>query len=212
MKIPAKSPSRFLAQDDLPTPIVALMSHVTSETLKSARGQDQKFVLHFSGPVKPLKLNVTNQRTIIAAYGDESEHWRGRAIEIYWDPNVTYGSEVIGGVRVRIPTMPVAQPAAAPSSAAPAPAPTPALAPVQAPARVPERTLEDKHRLVMSGIASAKTLAKLDEWARWAHQFDFPEPLHEEQADAYHARKAALEQAQAQKPHQGLTQGLKRGA
>ncbi len=107
MKIDARSNSKSLRKEDVLQPIIAIISDVRVQTFeKTARSpREDKDMLHFTDPsIKPLGLNVTNKRILIAAYGDESDLWRGQPVEIYVDSNVTNSrGEIVGGIRLRIP-------------------------------------------------------------------------------------------------------------
>ncbi len=51
-----------------------------------------------------LLLNKENTRTLIEMFGtQETDDWVGREIEVYYEPNVTFGGKRVGGVRVRPP-------------------------------------------------------------------------------------------------------------
>jgi hypothetical protein len=104
MKRSQAFPSNYLGKDDVQAPRVCVIDHVSMVTLKSEHGEEEKPALFFRGDVKPMVLNNTNWITIEAAYGDESDNWRGKAVEVYFDPSVMFGSKRIGGVRLRIPT------------------------------------------------------------------------------------------------------------
>ena len=132
-----------------------------------------KDMLHFTDPsIKPLGLNVTNKRILIAAYGDESDHWRGQPVEIYVDPNVTNSrGEIVGGIRLRIPAATVrtapaisAAPALAPKTQAPRPMPK-----MQAPRNPAEvaRTAAEVAQAI-DGMNHAQDQDNLDEWRSWA--------------------------------------------
>src|SRR5580765_680080 len=101
MKVSAKASSRYLSKGDITAPFVAIMDFVRTETLQNP--VEDKDILHFTDQrVKPLVLNVTNKRVIIAAYGDESDDWNGQPIEVYVDNSVTNSrGQMVGGVRVR---------------------------------------------------------------------------------------------------------------
>ncbi len=45
----------------------------------------------------------TNIRILIKAFGRQTKAWIGKAIVLYIDENVSYGGNLIGGVRIRIP-------------------------------------------------------------------------------------------------------------
>ena len=120
MKIVAKSNSKNLRKEDVTHPFIAIISDLSVQTFeKTARSpREDKDMLHFTDPnIKPLGLNVTNKRVLIAAYGDESDNWRGQPVEIYVDPNVTNSrGEIVGGIRLRIPAAAAIGTASAPGT------------------------------------------------------------------------------------------------
>jgi hypothetical protein len=82
---------------------------------------ENKPVIFFAEVDKGLACNKVNREMIANIVGSrETEHWPGRKIVLYDDPNIVYGGRITGGIRVRAP-----RPQAA---AAPAPAPAPASA------------------------------------------------------------------------------------
>ena len=98
-------PSQYFNQDDVRAgPIRAVIADVRIETVRGASGEEEKPVIYFTdSALKHLVVNRTNWDTIEEAYGPDAELWTGKAIELYHDPGVRVGSEVKGGVRVRIP-------------------------------------------------------------------------------------------------------------
>ena len=180
MKVSAKATSKYLSKADIAAPLVAIMDFVRTETLQNPT--EQKDVLHFVGEqIKPLVLNVTNKRVIIAAYGDESDDWRGKPLEIYVNHDVTNSSgQVVGGVRVRIPA-----PAAPPKP--PAAGAQNGTMPKATPLSGPPLTILEKHRIVLDGFAAARTVEKVQEFAAWAKNQDFTADQDDEQSDAFHS-------------------------
>jgi hypothetical protein len=172
MKVSTKAVSPYLAQEDIADPIIVTMNNVTINT--ALRNQE---VLHFSDEVKPLPLNLTNKRAIVAAYGDETNAWRGQRIELYINPDVTNSKgEVTGGIRLRIPAAP------------PAPKPT---STAEAAARQRERpTPAEAHARALDGMGAAVTRDNLDQWAQWGKKLRLSPEQYDEQQDAY---LAALE-------------------
>jgi|TARA_R110000751_G_scaffold80621_1_gene162679 hypothetical protein len=76
---------------------------VTEEVLANRDGSpgDTRFILALSG-AKPLVLNKTNIRRLVAAFdSNESDEWIGKTIQLYLDPDVEFGGEVVGGIRLR---------------------------------------------------------------------------------------------------------------
>jgi hypothetical protein len=175
MKIDAKSNSRSLRKEDVPQPFVATISEVRVQTFeKTARSpREDKDMLHFADPtIKPLGLNVTNKRVLIAAYGDETDDWRGQPVKIYVDPNVTNSrGEIVGGIRLRIPAAAATGTAAIGAAPAPAskaaqePRPMPAL---QAPRSAAEvaRTAAEAAQAI-DGMNHAQDQENLEAWRGW---------------------------------------------
>ena len=119
-------PSQYIGKDDLAQPTRATIKDVVFETIKSDNGDEDKAVMFFQEDhLKKMIVNNTNWQTIEAAYGDESDNWRGHQVELYVDPGIMFGGKRVGGVRVRIPAgAPVQQaPPAAPVQQAPPAAP-----------------------------------------------------------------------------------------
>lgn len=96
-------PSRYISKDDVQNPIIAVIDTVRFDTIKGDAGDEDKPVVYFRDNVKPMILNNTNWMTIEDAYGQESDDWTGKQVEMYCDPGVMFGGKRVGGVRVRIP-------------------------------------------------------------------------------------------------------------
>jgi len=191
MKISPKGESKYLTKIDVPNPIVAAIQMVRIETLQNPR--EDKPILHFQGNgLKPMVLNVTNRRVLIAAYGDETDDWRGRPVEIYVNNEVTNSSgEVVGGVRVRIP-------AARPAQQAPQASVPTRPANVVTQQKAPPLSDEEAHAKILNAFLNARTVARLDEWATWGKNgFSFTREQDDEQSDAYHLAKERLDAKRA---------------
>jgi hypothetical protein len=76
-------------------------------------GSSFKDVVHFVGDSRTLALNDANAHAIARMYGDETDHWCGKQITLFLDPNVKYGEQTTGGIRIRdqVPSGNGAQPA-----------------------------------------------------------------------------------------------------
>jgi hypothetical protein len=104
MKRSQAFPSQYVSKDDVMTPVQAVIAGVTFERIKGDNGEEDKPVIRFlNNHPKPLILNNTNWMAIEDAYGDESDHWSGKPVELYFEPNVTFGNKRVGGVRIRVP-------------------------------------------------------------------------------------------------------------
>lgn len=95
--------SNYLGQGDIERPTIGVIQAVGIESLNGDGGKEDKPVVHFSNGVKPMILNLINWQTIEDAYGDDSDSWIGKRIELYVDRNVMFGNKKVGGVRVRLP-------------------------------------------------------------------------------------------------------------
>lgn len=103
-------PSQYLAQADVEAPRRGTIDRLTREKVKSDGVEKTKTIMYFrEEALKPLILNNVNWTIIEEAWGDESDAWIGKKIELYRDPNVMMGAKKTGGVRVRIPGAPVVE-------------------------------------------------------------------------------------------------------
>lgn len=189
MKIDTTASSRFLAQGDVDAPFIA-----TIDRVKIDNALRNPYVLTFvEAWVKPLPLNLTNRRMIVAAYGEDSDHWTGKPIEIYVNPDVTNSrGEIVGGIRLRIPAAvpaPPSRPTSPPPPARPPAKPTTprteAPAKPQAPAKPPaqqqgQEDLAAKHARALMGITQAETMDSLNQWRQWTQKIAF---THEQWAE-----------------------------
>jgi len=107
MKRTEAFPSKYLSKEDVKdAPKLGVIDSVIQETFEDDDGKKLKPILTFSNDIKPMVLNNSNWLTIEDAYGEESDAWKGKTIELYHDPSVMFGNKRVGGVRVRIPTQP----------------------------------------------------------------------------------------------------------
>lgn len=76
------------------------ISDVTAEEMRS--GTD-KLCLSFKEPArKPLLVNKTNARRLQSMYGHETDSWVGQKITLWFDPEVEYMGDIVGGIRIRV--------------------------------------------------------------------------------------------------------------
>lgn len=52
------------------------------------------------GPGRPYKPSKTMRRIIVAAWGKDSAAYVGRRLTIYRDPDITFGRDKVGGIRI----------------------------------------------------------------------------------------------------------------
>jgi hypothetical protein len=97
-------PSNYFGKADVEEgPVTGIIASVIVDTIKSDHGEESKPILHFTARLRPMILNLVNWNTLEAAYGEDSDDWGGKQVEMYFDPTVMFGKERVGGVRVRIP-------------------------------------------------------------------------------------------------------------
>lgn len=104
MNVKEMYPSKTLSGADVPSPIQATIARIKIESLGRGADANEKPVLSFQGSVKPMVLNKTNAKVLARQWGNDSAAWIGKTVEIYFDPNVEYAGERVGGLRLRIPT------------------------------------------------------------------------------------------------------------
>ena len=62
--------------------------------------REEKLVVSFTGAKKSLVLNKTNASTLVSAFGDDTDAWSGRTVELFTIP-VNFNGRTYDGVRVR---------------------------------------------------------------------------------------------------------------
>ena len=70
---------------------------------KGQDGPETKLQLTFTDETKKLTLNQTNLKILVKRYGKKSSDWIGKSVVLYLDENVMFGSNAVGGLRLRVP-------------------------------------------------------------------------------------------------------------
>jgi len=126
MKISNAFPSDYLKAADLQGGRYTMtISQVTIEKISET---ENKPVIHFHNTNKGMVLNKTNAMNLTILYGDETDNWIGKQIELFTTV-VPFQGQNVQAIRL---TAPPAQQAAAPiqQTTAPAPQPAPAANPM----------------------------------------------------------------------------------
>lgn len=101
MKMSQAFPSKYVRAADLNGKRMTLtMSHVHMESV--ADGEPDKPVLYFNGAQKGMVLNQTNGMMIASLYGDDTDTWGGKPIELY-TAMVPFGGKTVPAIRVMAP-------------------------------------------------------------------------------------------------------------
>jgi hypothetical protein len=104
MKIDQMLPSKYLKVSDIEEEgerTVTIKEVKKTNMAQQDEPPKYKFVLYFEGVEKGLVLNATNIKRIGKFIGDDTDDWLGKAVTLYVDENVPYGSDIVSGLRVK---------------------------------------------------------------------------------------------------------------
>jgi hypothetical protein len=63
--------------------------------------KEQPLTVHYEGEDgRPYKPGLTMRKVLAHAWGHDATQWIGKSMELYCDPNVRFGGEVVGGIRI----------------------------------------------------------------------------------------------------------------
>lgn len=95
--------SKYLKQVDVPDPIIVTIQGVKQVNMaKEGEAPEMKWAIKFRELEKPMILNSTNihvAATILKS--EDTDDWKGQEIVLFTDPNVSFGGQVVGGLRFR---------------------------------------------------------------------------------------------------------------
>jgi hypothetical protein len=84
------------AEDLLSGPRTVTITDITRGTAE----QPVDMVTAEYGPGRPYKPSKTMRRIIVSAWGTNTSTYIGRRITIYRDPDITFGRDKVGGIRI----------------------------------------------------------------------------------------------------------------
>jgi len=104
MNISELKESKYLAKHDVEPSMTVTIKGLTRENLAmEGKEPDFKYIIHFVEEIKPMVLNQTNGKLIAYVLkSDETDDWKGKQIILWNDPTVSFGSEMTGGIRVKV--------------------------------------------------------------------------------------------------------------
>lgn len=112
MKTDQMFPSRYIKASDIGQGQYRLT--IKNLSYEDMADGEKKWVIYFNGTNKGLVLNRTNANALEWLYGDETDNWIGKAVEVYTEMT-TYMGKAGLGVRLRGPgAITSTRPAAAP--------------------------------------------------------------------------------------------------
>jgi len=95
-------PKTYLTKDDVHEPVNVHIADVAIKSLGSGENAEEKPVLMFTENMRPMVLNATNWDILEKAFGNDSDLWHDKAIQLYADPTVSFGGKQVGGIRIRV--------------------------------------------------------------------------------------------------------------
>ena len=103
------SESNYLAKEDVGVAGKNLtIAKFVRETVGQGKDANERAVLYFTEPnIKPMVLNKTNKNRIKHfLQATTAEEVIGKQVNVYNDPDIEYGGEIVGGLRIRGSTVP----------------------------------------------------------------------------------------------------------
>lgn len=100
--VPSKSD--YLKQSDVGEDgVILTIRGFKQENLESDSGDtEQKLIMYFVEDYKPMVVNRTNAQLLALATGaSTSGDAKGKQIVVYADPNISFGSKITGGLRIK---------------------------------------------------------------------------------------------------------------
>ena len=95
MKITAEPRSdQWNAEDFLQGPRIFAIAGVKNGAA------EQKYDIDLEGESRVWRPPLTMLRVLLTAWGDDSDAWVGRRVQLFHDPNVRFGKEAVGGIRI----------------------------------------------------------------------------------------------------------------
>jgi hypothetical protein len=76
------------------------VTRIVTITGVKAGTKEQQYDITIEGDQRVWRPAVTVLKLLVAAWGDDATEWVGRRAELYGDPTVTFGRDVVGGIRV----------------------------------------------------------------------------------------------------------------
>lgn len=96
--------SDYLSAETFEGPMTVTIRKVEVRTIGGAEEEkEEKLALSFVELDQSMVLNRTNLKMLAGLWGDETESWLGKKIEIYVDEAIAFRGKVVAGLRIRIP-------------------------------------------------------------------------------------------------------------
>lgn len=74
---------------------------ITVSDVRAGGGEEQPVSIYYEAdPGRPYKPCKTMRKVLILAWGADGAQWIGKSMELYCEPSVKFGGEVVGGIRI----------------------------------------------------------------------------------------------------------------
>jgi hypothetical protein len=95
--------SKYLKQSDVPDPVIVTVGKIGKINIAKEGDQpEEKWAVKFKEFTKPMLLNSTNIKLLELACGsDDTDDWLGKEVIVYTDAGVSFGGQIVGGLRIR---------------------------------------------------------------------------------------------------------------
>lgn len=95
--------SKYLKQSDVHEDTLVTVERVgKANVAREGDEPEYKWLVRFAEFKKPMVLNSTNiKRLAKACDSDDTDEWIGKTVVLYVDPDVEFGGNVVGGLRIR---------------------------------------------------------------------------------------------------------------
>ena len=95
--------SKYLKTADVPDPVIVTIVGVKQVNMaKDDEAPEMKWAIKFQEFDQPMVLNSTNLHIAAKVLGsNETDDWKGKEIILFTDPSVSFGGQVVGGLRFR---------------------------------------------------------------------------------------------------------------
>lgn len=95
--------SKYLKQSDVEHDTTVTVVKVGQKNVaREGDEPEMKWLVKFEEFAKPMVLNATNIKRLARACGsDDTDDWTGKKACLYVDPDIEFGGNVVGGLRIR---------------------------------------------------------------------------------------------------------------
>lgn len=102
MKLDQMIESKYIKQSDVDGEcIVTVKSIKKVNVARDDETPEYRWTVTFNEFPKPMVLNTTNIKRMGKALGNDTDEWAGGTVMLYVDPDIEFGGNVVGGLRIR---------------------------------------------------------------------------------------------------------------